>query len=98
MNGEGNLRNGQSSLKEQTQRYFSQLGFDQSGNTLMTERENLFAVLFPQLVLMRINKINRKSISLVKLVDNFWPTTEITLKSENENAFIYLMVRAIDFL
>ena len=33
--------------------------------------------------------------SLVKWVENFWATTEITLKSEDENAFIYLMVRAM---
>ena len=42
--------------------------------------------------------IQHKYSSLVKLVEIFLPTTEITSKSENENAFIYLMVRAIDFL
>ena len=41
----------------------------------------------------------RKNYStLVKLVENLWPTTKMGLKSENENAFIYLMVRAIIFL
>ena len=35
--------------------------------------------------------------SLARFEEIFLPTTDMALQSEKENAFIYLMVRAIDF-